>query len=47
MKNVRLNNVDILEKFLRNQALKKQNKTIADKDDFEIFRSPYVTFNDL
>ena len=36
VKNVCLHNVVILEKFLKNQALKK--KIIEDKDDFEILR---------
>ena len=34
MKNVCLYNVDVLEKFLKDQALNK--KYIAKKDDFEI-----------
>ena len=45
MKNMRLHNVDILEKFLKDQALNK--KYIPEKDDFEILRCPYMTFNDL
>ena len=45
MKNLRLHNVDILEKFLEKLGGKK--KYIVEKDDFEIFRWPYVTFNDL
>ena len=41
MKNFGLHNV-ILEK-----PLKVKQKYIAEKDDFEILRWPYVTFNDL
>ena len=36
MKNVRLHNVDILEKFLKFWALNK--KYIAEKDDLKILR---------
>ena len=36
MKNLRLRNIDIIEKFLKDQALNK--KQIAEKDDFEILR---------
>ena len=39
--NLRIHNVDILEKFLKDYALNK--KYIAEKDDFEILRWPYVT----
>ena len=42
MKNLYLHNVDILEK---NKALNKWY--IANRDDFEILRWPYVTLNDL
>ena len=45
MKNLLLHNVDILEKFLKDLALDK--KYMAEKDDFEILRWPYVTFYDL
>ena len=45
MKNVCLNNVDILEKFFKKRVLNK--KIIAVKDDFEILRWSFVTFNDL
>ena len=38
------NNVDIFFQFLKNWALNK--KYIAEKDDFEILRCPFVTFND-
>ena len=34
MKNLRLNSVDILEKFIKDKALNK--KYIAQKDNFEI-----------
>ena len=44
MKILCLHNVDILEKLLKDQALNK--KYIAEKDDFESLRLPYVTFND-
>ena len=40
-----LYNVDILEKFKKDFALNK--KYIVEKNDFEILRWPYVTFNDL
>ena len=43
MKNLGPHNVDILEKFLKDQALNK--KYIEEKDYFEILRLPYVTFN--
>ena len=36
MKNLRLHNVDIIEKFSKDLALDK--KCIAEKDDFEILR---------
>ena len=36
MKNLRFHNVDILEKFLKYQALNK--KYITEKEDFEILR---------
>ena len=36
MKKLCVHNVDILEKFLKDQALNK--KYIAEKDDFEILR---------
>ena len=45
MKNVGLHYVDILKKFLKDYALNK--KYITEKDDLEILRWPYVTFNDL
>ena len=45
MKNLRIHNVDILEKFLKDQALNK--KYIVEKYDFEILRWSYVTFNEL
>ena len=45
MKNSRLHNVDILEKFSKDYALNK--KYIAENNDFEILRWPYVNFNDL
>ena len=41
MKNLCLNNVDILEKFLKRLGFKQ--KYIAEKDNFKI----YVTFNYL
>ena len=40
MKNLSLHNVDILEIFLN-------KKYIAEKDDLQILRWPYVTFNDV
>ena len=39
MKNLRLHNVDILEKFLIDKALNK--KYIEEKGDFKILRLPY------
>ena len=36
--NLRFHNVDILETFLKDQALNNNNKNIAEKDDFEILR---------
>ena len=45
MKTLPLHNVDILEKFEKDWALNQ--KYIALKDDFEILRGPYLTFNDL
>ena len=36
MKNLRLHNIDNLEKFLKDQALNKKN--IAENDDFEILK---------
>ena len=44
-KKLRLHNVDILEKFLKDLALNK--KYIAEKVDFEIKKWPNATFNDL
>ena len=43
MNNLCLHNVDILEKFKRFGI---KQKYIAEKNDFEILRWPYVTFND-
>ena len=37
--------VDILEKFKKDWALNKN--CIAEKDDFEVFRLHFLTFNDL
>ena len=45
MNNLPLNNVDIIKKFLKDQALHK--KYIAEKEDCEILIIPYVTFNGL
>ena len=45
MKNMRLHNIDILEKCLKDQTFNKIY--IAEKDDFEILRRPYVTFNEI
>ena len=45
MKNLCLHNANILEKFKKGWALNK--KYIAEKDDFDIFRCLFVTFNDL
>ena len=45
MKNLFFHNVDILEEFLQDWALNK--KYLKEKDDFEILRLPFVTFNDL
>ena len=45
IKKLCLHNVDILENFLKDWALYK--KYIVEKDDFEILRWPFVTFNDL
>ena len=46
MKNLRHHDVDIIEKFFKRLGVKQ--KYIAEKDDFEILRWPYVTnFNDL
>ena len=42
IKNVCLYNVDILEKFKKDQAL--NIKYIVEKDNFKILRWPYVTF---
>ena len=42
MKNMRLHNVDFLEEKKRISVKKHY---IAEKDDFEILRGPYVTFN--
>ena len=42
---MRLRNVDILGKFLKDWALNQ--KYIKEKDDFEILRYPYETFNCL
>ena len=45
MKNLLLYDVDILEKFLKDWAFNKIYN--VEKDDFEILRWPFVTFNDL
>ena len=45
MKYLRLQNIDILEKFVKDSALNK--KYIAENDNFKLLRLPYVTFNDL
>ena len=44
-KKLRLHNVDILEIYLKDKVLHKKN--IAEKDDFESLRWPYVTSNDI
>ena len=42
MKNLCLQNVDILEKLKKDSALNK--KKVAEKDHFEILRRSYVNF---
>ena len=45
MKNLCLHEVDTFEILKKDWALNK--KYFAEKDDFEILRCPFVTFNDL